>query len=283
MLLNIGTYHLLGCNDLNNYIKAKAEILDGLNNRGTLILNADDKNIAKINYSRYKGNIIKIGLSQSCDYRASDIHYTENGMKFLLYYQNNYFPVYVKGFGKHNVYNSLAAIATAHAVNIEINDAIKALGTFRPIRQHLQFREGINGSVIIDDTWNCTPPSIKAALEVLRDVANGRKKIAVIGYMPQLGENGKGEYLKVGEWLVKAEVDLLVTIGEEVKIVGVKAVELGMDQNQVFNCNTGTEIFDILQAVLDKNTITLFKFPYKYRLRKITSFRQLIQNVFAKG
>ncbi|UNC92232.1 glutamate ligase domain-containing protein [Candidatus Contubernalis alkaliaceticus] len=148
------------------------------------------------------------------------------------------------------------------------------------MRQHLQFRKGFNGSTIIDDTWNCTPPSVKSALEVLRETAEGRKKVAVIGYMPQLGEKGKKEYSLIGESVVKASVDLLVTIGDEAKNIEDRAVELGMNKIKVINCSTGKEVYDVLKPLLNKNTLVLFKFPYKYRLSKFPSFKQLIKDIY---
>ncbi len=280
LLLNIGVYHLQGCKTMDNYIKAKAELLEGLSNKGTLFINADDENIKKIDFSKYKGKIINFGLGENCQYRADDIYYTNKGLEFTLYYQDKAYPVLIQGFGKHNVYNALAALAAVHAVNIPLKDSIKAIADYKPMRQHLQFRDGINGSTIIDDTWNCTPPSVKAAIEVLEETANGRKKIAVIGYMPQLGENGIKEYSALGESVVKAGVDLLVTIGDETIDIQTRAVEMGMDKNMVINCNTGNEVYDVLKPLLDKNAIVLFKFPYKYRLSKIPSFQQLIKDIY---
>lgn len=280
VLLNIGVYHLRTCKTFENYFKAKTEILEGLKNKGTLIINGDDENIKKIDFSRFKGNIIKIGLSHDSHYRADNIHYTNEGTAFTLSYRDEVYPAFIKGYGKHNVYNALAAIAASHTANMPIKTAIKALATFKQVRQHLEFRKGINNITIIDDTWNCTPPSIKAALEVLGDIGMERKKVAVIGYMPQLGESGKGEYNKIGEHVVKTGVNILITIGDETKDIGTRALELGMSKNQVYSCHTGDQLYNLLQPHLNSDSIVLFKFPYKYRLRKLPSFRRFKNLIF---
>lgn len=272
ILLNIGVYHLDGCKTHENYIKAKAELLEGMGNRGKLIVNADDENIKKIDFSKFKGEIIKIGVNGIGDYQARNITLTEKGIIFELLYQNSVYPVFIPGFGKHNVYNALAALAASQAVGVKLEEAIEGLATFKYMRKHLQFYQGLNGSTIIDDTWNCNPPGIEAALQVLRDMAKGRKKIAVIGYMPLLGEEGQEEYLKIGEKVVKAGVDLLVTLGEEPKAIGSRALELGMNNACIYSCTKVADVEKLLQSALDKNSLVLFKFPYRASLRRHPSY-----------
>ncbi len=279
VLLNIGVYHLQGCGTMDNYIKAKAEILNGMGNRGKLIINIDDENIKKIDYSLFKGDIITIGLEAKGQFWADNINYAGEGMAFTLYHRNKSYSGYIPGYGKHNVYNAMAAVAAAHAIGISIEEAIDSLAAFKQMRKHLQFANGFNGCSIIDDTWNCTPDSIAAALEVLRDMGKEKKKIAVIGYMPRLGANGKDEYLKIGERVVKAGIDLLIVIGKEAEAIGKRAAEAGIEKKYIYYCNTGYEVFSALSTTVDINTLVLFKFPYKCRLSKIPSFRYLMKKM----
>lgn len=279
VLLNIGVYHLLGCKTFDNYLRAKAEILEGVTPGGTLVINADDENIRKIDLRKFKGNIVFFSLRNAAHYRASDIEYIKGGMKYVLNHENVKYQFFIPGYGKQNVANALAAIAAAHAVGISIQDAGERLASFKPVRQHLDFRPGIKGATIIDDTWNNTPPSLEAALEVLYDTAKGKKKIAVIGYMPQLGKNALSEYDRIGTIAVKANLDQLILIGEA-KRIGIRAARLGMDRRRIHFCNTGKEVYYTLLPYLDANTMVLFKFPYKYRLHKYPSFQRLMQVMF---
>lgn len=203
-MLNIGTYHLLGCKTQDNYIRAKAKLLEGLGFKGTLILNSDDKNIKKINLTGFKGKILYFGFN---------------------------------------------------------DQAIDRLASFRPVRQHLQFRNGINGCTIIDDTWNCTPASMESALKVLKARANSRKTVAVLGYMPQLGDAGFIEYSKTGEKVVETGVGTLIVIGDKAKEIGNTALQKGFDKNSVYFCQNATELYQVLYPFLDKDTLVLFKFP----------------------
>lgn len=282
VLLNIGVYHLLGCKTFENYIKAKAEIIDGIASNGTLILNADDEIINKLEIHHFKGQILYFGFSRSAHYRAEHIRYTSEGMEFILHVANKNYLVHVPGYGEHNVYNALAAIAAVHAIGIDPEESTEWIADFQPVRKHLQFIPGMAGCTVIDDTWNCTPPSVKAALKVLRDMSYGRKTVAVLGYMPQLGKNGIDEYEKVGEKVAEIGIDILILIGKETKRIGIKALEMGMDKKQIYLCHSAREVYYTLRSVINQETLVLLKFPYKYRLSYYPSFRKLMKLILKK-
>lgn len=277
VLLNIGIYHLLGCGTFENYLGAKAELLEGLGFKGTLILNSDDNNIKKIDTSHFKGKIIYFGTNSQAQFKATGIKYVKNGMKFTLTNRGQSYPVYVPGYGEHNVYNALAAIAAAHAIGVEINDSIKQLASFKTVRQHMQIRPGINGCTIIDDTWNCTPMSMESAIKVLKSLGKSKTTVAVFGYMPRLGAAGKQEYYRIGEKLAKAGIDFIITIGDDAGKIGRKCIAGGMDKNRVFFCSSAAELYMTLVPLAGQDTLILFKFPYKYRLSKDPSFVEFMR------
>lgn len=272
VLLNIGTYHLQGCGTLEKYIGAKAELLEGLGFNGTLILNSDDKNSSKIDLSRFKGNIIYFGIKNRAHFTAKNVKYKNQGMKFVLENKDKSYPVYVPGYGEHNVYNALAAIAATCSIGIEINNSIEWLASFKPVRQHMQMRPGINGCTIIDDTWNCTPLSMESAIEVLKSLGKSKTTVAVFGYMPRLGAAGNLEYYRIGEKVAKAGIDFIITIGDDARKIGRKCITTGMDKNKVFFCTSAAELYQALLPLTGQDTVILFKFPYKYRLSKDPSF-----------
>lgn len=283
VLLNIGTYHLLGCKTLDNYIKAKGELLEGLGNKGTVILNSDDRNISKLDLTKFKGDILYFGIKEPAHYKARDIRYTGEGMQFTLIHQNTAQPVYVPGYGRHNVYNALAAIAAACCTGITPEAAIAALASFHPVRQHMQIQPGVNGCKIIDDTWNCTPLSMESAINVLSDMGSVKTRVAVFGYMPQLGAAGNKEYHRIGEMAAAAGIDYLLTIGEAAAQIGQKAIETGFDRSKVFFCNSAAELHSALLPLTGQGAVILFKFPYKYRLSKDPSYREFMNSMIAES
>lgn len=280
ILLNIGVHHLADCETPEVYMKAKGEIIDGLDPvHGALILNDDDENIKKIiDVSPFK-NVIYFGKSNRSHYRFEKVQYGNGGMNFTLVYEGNSYEAFVPGYGEHNIYNALAAIAAVTPVGIGIPDAIKRLADFEQVEEHLEFKEGVNGCTVIDDTWNSSPLSMTTALQVLAEVSQTKKSIALLGYMPQLGKGAYADeqYSEMGKKAVDTKVDLLIVVGEKAKVIGETALNLGMDSNKVYFCETGDEVFQIIHPHLTKDTTVLLKVTH--RVMKQPTFKELKRNL----
>lgn len=276
ILLNIDVYHLTDCETPEIYMKAKGEIVEGLDPvHGTLILNADDENIKKIIDVSHLKNVVYFGKSKHSHFRAENVRYGNGGMNFTIVYENKSYEAFIPGYGEHNIYNALASIAAVSFVGVDILTAIKRLASFEQIEEHLEFKEGCNGCTIIDDTWNSSPLSMAAALQVLNDVTKNKKSIALLGYMPQLGKGvyADEQYREMGQKAVDTQVDLLIVVGEKARVIGKTALKLGMAANQVHFCETGNEVFQILQPHLQKDTTILLKITY--RVMKKPIFKEL--------
>ena len=266
ILLNIGVYHLTDCDTPDEYLQSKAKILDGFDLAShTLIINADDENIKKIDMSHVQNNILTFGCSEGCDFIAEQVDYANNGMNFIMNVGEQSYPVFVPGYGEHNVYNALATLAGLWKMGYPLEKGIRRLATFKHIKEHLEFRKGANGCTVIDDTWNSSPPSMESALNVLNKVAGTRTKIAILGSMPRLGEGiyADEQYAKMGEAAIQHNTDVLIVVGEEAKEIGRKALELGMDPGNVFYTDNGTELMQILAPYLNENSILLLKVTYR--------------------
>ena len=280
ILLNIDVYHLTDSKTPEAYMKGKAEIINDLDlNTGVIILNADDENIKKVLDVSSFENVVYIGLSEYCDYKAKEIRYSNGGMKFTLEHQGQSYPVFVPGYGKPNVYNGLAAIAAAVSAGMNVQECCERLASFKQMKEHLQFLEGERGCTIIDDTWNAAPLSMASALEVLQETSNSKMKIALLGYMPQLGDSEYAEeqYARMGEKVVETQVNLLFVVGQEAIEIGRKALELSMDPSKVYFCNSGTEIYSFIKPYLNKKTTILLKIPHRVMVRE--SFKELKRNL----
>ncbi|MFJ5564243.1 UDP-N-acetylmuramoyl-tripeptide--D-alanyl-D-alanine ligase [Lysinibacillus xylanilyticus] len=258
IITNIGAHHLNYCKTLEGYIQAKGEMLDIISPTGTLILNADDINTSKIDLSKFQGRIIKVGKHQSCDFRASNIRYHKNGMLFNVHHNRKLYEIYVPGFGEHQVYNALAAIAAIYEMGLPISLASEQLQSFRKLNKQLQVFKGINNSVLIDDTWNITTTSLEAGLKVLNALGEGKKKIAIIGTITDLGSWGYIIHEQAGELIAQIGVDVLITIGEHASIMAVHAIEEGLTSPVHIFKNT-TLVYKLLDKLVDENTIIFIK------------------------
>jgi UDP-N-acetylmuramoyl-tripeptide--D-alanyl-D-alanine ligase len=264
ILLNIGVYHLLGCKTPEAYIKAKGEILEAITPNDLLILNADDENTKKIDISNVK-RIVYFGIDHKADFKATRILADINGINFTFSYNDSSYEGFLNMLGKHNVYNALAAIAAVNSIGFDIEEACELLKTYKPFRRHLYQYTSKTGCTIIDDSWNNTPPSMASALDVLKEIANGRKKIAALNYMYNLGtsEYAQNQYEEMGKKVVEAGVDILIIIGDEPKGIGRKAIELGMDKNSVYFAKDKHEMLKFIEPHLNENSVVLLKVAYE--------------------
>jgi len=258
IITNIGSHHLNYCKSPEAYIQAKGEMLKILNQSGVLIINAEDKNTEKINLNEFHGRIIKVGKDLSCDFRAKNIQYIKSGMRFHILHKKNHYPMFVPGLGEHQVYNALAAIAAVYEMGVTIPEAINRMKTFKNLSHHLQVFEGMNGSTILDDTWSITTTSLEAALKVLNEVGRGKKKIAILGTLTDLGSWGYTIHKQAGEIICQLGVDVLITIGQHASIMAEHALKTGLNA-QVYTYKNSPLVYHLLTEILDENSIVLIK------------------------
>lgn len=259
IITNIGIDHLNWCKTLTNYIRTKAELLVGLNNRGYLIINNDDDNIKKIDFSNYQGRIITFGTINKSHFYGRNIKQHHNKISFTLVRNKNEYQVIVPGNGRHNVYNALAALACLHILGMELETAIAYLGEYIPIRSHTEIKQGINNSIIIDDTWSSNPTSMSAALEVLSDIGRNKQKLVVLGKISYLGKFKNNFYRQIAREIVSLNIDKLITIDEDAERIGRFAINNGMNPNNVLRANTKQALTETLNKHLNNDTIALFK------------------------
>lgn len=277
VVTNIGVDHLAHCGTPENYIKAKSRLLDGMGNKGTLILNMDSENIQKINLSNFKGKIIYYGFNNQADFEGCDLKRTEKGIEFSLKCRNKNYEVFIPVSGDFNAYNALAAIAAAHEAGIEIDEAIEKLKSFKNIEKHFEIRNGIKGSIIIDDTWSTNPTSAEAALRMLKNYSEGKKTVAILGRMNLLGKYSTEFHRQIGKKTAEFGIDYLVTTDNTSKDIGNAALENGISAEHIYCCSNLNEIMYVLNNLLDKNTVVLVK------VSMLDSYQDLMDKLIIKN
>ncbi len=267
VITNIGVYHLDGCKTEEAYIQAKAEMVQAVGPKGTLIVNADDENSKKIGLEKFHGKIVKFGIENKADFQATNIQYNATGMTFELIIRKggNFRPkiktryyAFVPGFGQHQVLNALAALAAVHEIGIGIREAIKQLESFNNLSCHFECFKGKNGCLIVDDTWNSNPTSLKAAFQTLNGISGGRKRIALIGGIKRLGDVSLEIHRQTGEMIAKTGVDVLITVGSLAVEIANEARRKGID-GEVYSFSDMSEAETLLEKTMDKNSILLIK------------------------
>lgn len=193
--------------------KEKGLLINKLPPKGVAILNADDPFVAEMKTTAKK---ITFGIKNSADLQARNITETIDGLTAQISWQNQNEKLVAPILGKHNLTSLLAAIAIGLVSGIELKECVKALASFRLPPGRLNLLEGINGSKIIDGSYNANPASVSAALETLKNLETSGKKIAVLGQMNELGTESKHLHNKVAEIAANAADEVIGVFGDAV-------------------------------------------------------------------
>lgn len=253
VITNIGVSHIEFLGSQENIMKAKMEILDGLNPSGSLILNGDDKLLKKKRNAFKDVSMYSVGRCD-CEYTAHDILLGELSTSFLAVTPIGNIDIEIPVEGFHNVSNALAAIAVGVKVGIPLDMIKKGLLSFKniPLRQNIYEKDGI---LVIDDCYNASPSSIMAAIEVLKR-KKGRK-VVILGDMLELGDFASALHYEVGQKL--EGIDLLLCYGNYASSYIEGALNVGLSTTVCFQCGNTEETADKLSELAKKGDCILFK------------------------
>jgi len=211
VVTNVGETHLERLGTVENIAAAKAELIEALPASGFAVLNADDQ-FVQVMQQKTAAQIRTFSVDAATDIQATDIVQTIEGVSFECREGESRFPVFVPLPGRHTVYNALAAITVGRLLGLGFVQIAAGLADYQPGKMRLNIRRQVE-ITIIDDTYNASPLSMAAAVNVLGEIAPGRK-IAVIGDMLELGEASRQAHERVGKQLADVGVAILLTVGE---------------------------------------------------------------------
>lgn len=256
VMTNIGVTHIEYFKKQENTFKEKFKITNNMKPDETLILNGDDPILG----DRTKTEGFKrlyYGFGAENDFHAEDVVITENGTTFTAVCQGEKVPVVLPVMGNHMVMNALAAIAAASVWGIAAEDAAKELEKFKPFQRRQQIY-AYGGFTIIDDTYNASPDSMKAALTVMSGMPCKGKRIAVLANMLELGETEKELHFGVGVFAKDHKPDVLVTIGELAKEIAKGLASAGVTV-ETHSFDTRVEAIPFVKELVKENDLVLFK------------------------
>lgn len=268
VITNVGVSHLSRLGAIERIAQAKAELVRALpsaQDGGTAILNWDDSFVREM-AELTEAQVFRYGLTPEADLWADEIHGEGlNGIRFRFHYrapgQERIESLYVRVplLGRHSVHTALRAAAVGLVDGLSWEEIIAGMQSI-PGQLRLVVVPGINGSTVIDDTYNASPDSMVAALNLLHDLepAAGGRRVAVLGDMLELGDYTPEGHKFVG--LRAADVtSVLITVGELGRTIGESARDAGFSSANLFILDNAAQAVTLLADTLLEGDLVLVK------------------------
>ncbi|MBQ2425815.1 MAG: UDP-N-acetylmuramoyl-tripeptide--D-alanyl-D-alanine ligase [Lachnospiraceae bacterium] len=255
VITNIGITHIEQLGSRENIYKEKMTIQDGLREDGVLILNGDDDMLCS---TKGKSGVktVYYGIGSNCDFRAENINLNDGPATFTAVHGEDRQEVVLGVMGMHNVMNALAAIAVCHENGMTMEEAAQGLKTFHGFKGRQQIHAGARYT-ILDDSYNASPASMKASLDVFKTLKQDSRHVAVLADMKELGDKVMEYHHEVGVHTAGTGVNFVITLGEACHALaeGVRSVS----DISVVEFTDKEEMVSYLEANLADGDCVLFK------------------------
>lgn len=278
VITNVARAHLEGVGSLAGVARAKAEILQHLPPDGLAVLNADDARVMKM-AQQSPAPVRTYGFGADAEIRGH--HYKSDllkGCHFQVRIGSNHVDVHLDLPGRHNVLNALAAIAVADHFNIPHRSWTRGL-------RHIQLPYGRmtrtrlpNGALLINDSYNANPDSVREALKQLANLKTKQRKIVVLGTMLELGAHSVRAHREIGRAAVAAGTDLLFAVGPWSDHIIRGARNGHFSSKQIYHCETAQAAGSILSDMVQRGDVILLKGSRDIHLESIIEDLQSLRN-----
>jgi UDP-N-acetylmuramoyl-tripeptide--D-alanyl-D-alanine ligase len=267
----IGVSHLEFFANVNELAREKLSLVKNLDKQASAVLNFDNPKILE-GQAQTKAEIMSFGFNENTRVRASDFQllHVDNqwGVNFKLHYQGTVVPFFLpSALGKPAGYAALAASAVALKFGLNLVQVSQALKFYLPPAGRLRLIKGLEQTLVIDDTYNASPDSTIAALEVLNEVAVGRK-IAVLGEMLELGAKNDSGHREVAGKIVEQGIGVVFLVGDNAKIIQDELSKRKFSGRVVWFSDSNQAKQAVKNALLDQDTI-LVKGSQGIRMERI--------------
>lgn len=265
VVTNVGPVHLEFFKTVDKIAKEKSLLISRLNKNGWGILNYDNEYVRSMK-DIVKGRFLTYGFNQEAMIRAleSDISFNENGeplgLSFKVSYDGKVVPIFLPGaLSEHQIYSALAGIAVGIVFEMNLIEISQALKTITLPKGRLHLISGINGSKIIDDTYNSSPEAAVAAIKTLAKINVQGKKYVVLGDMLELGDFEQKGHQLVGKEVAQNKIDFLITVGKRAKIIAETAINQGVKSENVWSFDNSLEAGEFLLKKIKSGDLILIK------------------------
>lgn len=266
VITNIGISHIERLGSRDAIAAAKSELLEALPMEGIAILNADDPYFEYLS-GKVSCDVTSYGVKTG-DIRAENVELDADGRpRFTVVVGEAGFDVALPVIGEHNVSNALAAVAVGLCFGVSKDEIVNALESLSSTEKRANIIESRGSYKIIDDSYNASPASMTGALKTLA-VMEGKRKIAVLGDMKELGDHAEAAHAEVGEIAAESGLFMIVTIGELALNISSGARSAGFT-GDILEYNSSDEAAAGLKDIIKAGDVVLVKASRSMATEKI--------------
>ena len=268
VISNIGLSHIENLGSQDGILKAKLEITTNFDENNILIVNGDDEYLSKVCKEDCNYNLKTFGFNSNNDVYCTEYIMSEDSINFKCIIDGKEEAIFIPTVGKHNIYNAMAAILVGLTLGMKLEDIKLGLRGFTASKMRLDIFKK-DDLTIINDAYNASPDSMKAALDILGRYE--KRRVAILGDMFEMGEHSEYGHRLVGESSIN-NVDVLITVGDMSKFIGDEAKKLGLDSNNIYHFKTKELAIESLDSLINKDDAVLVKASRGMKLEEIVEY-----------
>ncbi len=268
VISNIGLSHVENLGSQEGILQAKMEITTNFTKSDVLIVNGDDKFLKTLKEKNLHYKLKTFGFGKDNSIYCEGYEMFEDSTVFSCTTEGETYSITIPTVGEHNIYNAMAAILVGRTLNIPIQDIKRGLENYKATKMRWDVIKKEN-MTIINDAYNASPDSMKAALKILKRYEN--RRVAILGDMFEMGEHEEYGHRLVGKDAVD-NCDVLITIGESSRFISDEAKKLGFDESNIHHFATKEETIKYLNDLIKNQDVVLVKASRGMQLEKIVEY-----------
>jgi len=269
VVTNVGETHIERLGSIENIAIAKGELVEALLDKGLAVLNGDDAKVRDM-AKKTRARVITFGLEAGNSVQATMVKAAADSVSFVCVADGGQFEIRLPVPGIHNVYNALAAAAIGLSLNLSTDRIQEGLSQFEGIKGRFKVVPLPDGSILIDDTYNSNPSSLRLALESLKALApQGRRLIVGLGEMLELGEETEARHVEAGEMVADAGADWLVALGDHAPEMIRGALDNGFPRKRAIRVKDHKEMGAKIREVMKPGDLVFLKASRRLGLDRV--------------
>ncbi|MDY3697914.1 UDP-N-acetylmuramoylalanyl-D-glutamyl-2, 6-diaminopimelate--D-alanyl-D-alanine ligase [Staphylococcus hyicus] len=261
VITNIGESHMQDLGSREGIAQAKFEIVSGMKSQGKLIYDGDEPLLQPHVDTLDESQCISIGLNRNNNVCCKITSHDDNGVSFSINNENEY---HIPIIGEHNMRNAAIAITIATLLNVDYETIQTQLNHLKLTGMRMQKFEAPNGAIVINDAYNASPTSMKAAIDTLSQMTG--RKVLIFGDVLELGEQSKALHMGVGHYLEDKNIDMLYTYGEAARDIHEKGKRY---VHEAIHFSDKSQLIKYVKSMLVSHDVVLVKGSRGMKLEEV--------------